>query len=217
MDREAVFRYVTDYSAQVNKAQRLPLFSKERRAAVKAANERLAGVNWILRELAPDLPLIRADGLGDHVAAWPQIGRALGLINNWREMDAYQEANGPGLPLKLLDPVVSAVALPLWEAGKLRQAVSDAATSLNRFAQDRIGRHDISDKDLMGQVFSDKEPKEGKARLRCPGNPKSEAVRSRQEGARAFAIGTFQAIRNPGPPPNRRLEPRHGVLPSDCP
>ena len=27
--------------------------------------------------------------------------------------------------------------------------------------------------------------------------PESETVRSQQEGARAFAIGTFQAIRNP--------------------
>lgn len=73
----------------------------------------------------------------------------------------------------------------------------DAATSLNKFAQDRIGRHDISDKNLMGEAFSDKNPEEGKARLRCPGNHASEAVRSQQEGARSFAIGTFQAIRNP--------------------
>jgi hypothetical protein len=196
MDREAAFRYITDYWALVDKAHKLPLFSRERRAAVKAANG-LAGVNRILRELAPDLPVISAHGIGDHVGAWPHIRRALDLITAGQEMDAYGQAAGPGLPLRLLDPVVSKVALPLWEARMYRQAVSDAATSLNRFAQDRIGRHDISDKDLMGQVFSDKEPEEGKARLLCPGNPASETVRSQQEGARAFAIGTFQAIRNP--------------------
>ena len=49
----------------------------------------------------------------------------------------------------------------------------------------------------MAQAFSDKPPEEGKARLRCPGNPDSETVKSQQEGARAFAIGTFQVIRNP--------------------
>lgn len=49
----------------------------------------------------------------------------------------------------------------------------------------------------MGQAFGDKEPEEGKARLRYPGNPASETVKSQQEGARAFAVGTFQAIRNP--------------------
>jgi Protein of unknown function (Hypoth_ymh) len=49
----------------------------------------------------------------------------------------------------------------------------------------------------MGQAFSDKDPEPGKSRLRCPGNPASETVRSLQEGARAFAVGTFQAVRNP--------------------
>ena len=78
-------------------------------------------------------------------------------------------------------------------AEKYRQAVNDAATSVNSFAQNQLGRHDISDKDLMGQAFSDKEPEPGKARLRCAGSPASETARSMQEGARAFAIGTFQA------------------------
>lgn len=49
----------------------------------------------------------------------------------------------------------------------------------------------------MAQAFSEKDPEEGKARLRCTGNLESETVRSQMEGARAFAIGTFQAIRNP--------------------
>lgn len=108
-----------------------------------------------------------------------------------------ERAGEPILPLRMLDPVVSEAALSLWVPGKYRQAVNDAATSLNSFAQARIGRHDISDKDLMAQAFCDKDPERGKARLRCPGNPQSETVRSQQEGARAFAIGTFQAIRNP--------------------
>ena len=49
----------------------------------------------------------------------------------------------------------------------------------------------------MGQAFSDKDPEPGKSRLRCPVSPASETVKSQQEGARAFAIGTFQAVRNP--------------------
>jgi hypothetical protein len=54
--------------------------------------------------------------------------------------------------MSALDPVVSEAALPLWLAGKYRQAVNDAATSLNSFAQARIGRHDISDKDLTSAI-----------------------------------------------------------------
>ncbi len=41
-------------------------------------------------------------------------------------------------------------------AGK---AVSDAATSLNSFTQNRLGRHDISDEDLMGEAFTDRDPR----------------------------------------------------------
>ncbi len=58
----------------------------------------------------------------------------------------------------MLDTVVAEVAIPLWEAEKYRQAVNFAATSVSSFAQNQLGRHDISDKDPMGQAFSDKEP-----------------------------------------------------------
>jgi uncharacterized protein (TIGR02391 family) len=198
MDREAAFRCLTDYWTLVTSAQKLPVFSKERRGALRAASGQLLVVNPVLREIAPDLPRITAHGLGDHVSALPRISRALDLINKWRAMEACEQASGvPALPLNMLDPVISTAAAPLWKAGKYRQAVSDAATNLNSFAQEVIGRHDISDKDLMAQAFSDKDPELGKARLRCPGNQESETVRSQQEGARAFAIGTFQAIRNP--------------------
>ncbi len=93
--------------------------------------------------------------------------------------------------------MVSQVSFPLWGVGKYRQAVNDAATSLNSFAQSRIARYDISDKDLMAQAFSEKAPEPGKPRLRCPGDPGTETIKSLQDGARAFAVGTFQAIRNP--------------------
>jgi hypothetical protein len=61
--------------------------------------------------------------------------------------------------------------------------VNDAATSLNKFAQEQVGRHDISDKALMGKVFSDKDPEQGKSRLRCPGDHASETVRSHRDTA----------------------------------
>jgi hypothetical protein len=81
-----------------------------------------------------------------------------------------QKAGEPVLPMSSPDPVVSEVALPLWLAGKYRQAVNDAAISLNISVQNRIGRYDISDKDLVAQAFSEKALEEGKSRLRCPGD-----------------------------------------------
>jgi hypothetical protein len=49
----------------------------------------------------------------------------------------------------------------------------------------------------MAEAFSDKDPERGKARLRCPGRRNSETVKSMQEGAKLFAMGTFHAVRNP--------------------
>jgi Protein of unknown function (Hypoth_ymh) len=198
MNRQEAFRHLSGYWAEVGRAEKQPPLSGDRRVVVKVVNENLPTINKVLRGLGPDMRLIRASKVSHHLAAWPLVARALEILRTWDEMAAARQAVGvPVLPMSLLDPVISEVALPLWEAEKYRQAVNDAATNLNSYAQTRIGRHDISDKDLMGQALSEKEPEAGKARLRCPGSPNSETVRSQQEGARAFAIGTFQAIRNP--------------------
>jgi uncharacterized protein (TIGR02391 family) len=85
----------------------------------------------------------------------------------------------------------------LWDKGNYRHAVADAATNISNFTQNRLGRHDISDRELMAQAFSDKPPEYGKPRLRCPGKRSSETSKSLQQGAALFAMGTFQAIRNP--------------------
>ena len=198
MNREEAFQQVTEYWTLVKKGEKQPPLSGDRRAVMRDVNRRLPTVNKILHGLAPDLQPIRASRVSEHLAAWPLVERVLRVFGSWEVMNSSQQLAGqPVLPMSALDPVISEAALPLWLAGKYRQAVNDAATSLNSFVQARIGRHDISDKDLMAQAFSDKGPEAGKSRLRCPGNPESETVRSQQEGARAFSIGTFQAIRNP--------------------
>ena len=78
MDPGDAFRWLTDYGALVQQAQKQPILSKERRATIKALNERLPTVNLILQSLAPDIPLISAHYLSDHAAAWPNVRRALG-------------------------------------------------------------------------------------------------------------------------------------------
>ncbi|HEV2255844.1 MAG TPA: TIGR02391 family protein [Streptosporangiaceae bacterium] len=62
------------------------------------------------------------------------------------------------LPLEMLHPVVRQAARPQWKARRFRAAVSDASTAVNDFAQRRLGRHDISGKDLMAQAFSTVQP-----------------------------------------------------------
>jgi len=198
MNREEGFQEITEYWRLVRKAESHPPLSSDRRAVMRDVNRRLPTINKIMRALAPDLRPIEASRVSEHLAAARHVKRALGILGLWKAMTALQEKAGePVLPMSALDPVVSEGVSLLWLAGKYRQAVNDAATNLNVFAQDRIGRHDISDKDLMAQALSEKDPEEGKSRLRCPGNPETETVRSQMEGARMFAIGTFQAIRNP--------------------
>jgi hypothetical protein len=63
------------------------------------------------------------------------VDRAISLLNR-------QMAAPPALPTTLIDGVVLVAARELWEAGKYRQAVSDAATAVNKSAQEVLGRHD---------------------------------------------------------------------------
>ena len=79
----------------------------------------------------------------------------------------------------MLDSVIADAALPLWEVGKYRQAVNDAATSLNQFAQAQLGRRDISDRKLMAEALSDAPPKPGEPRLRCYPARRATRVRAR--------------------------------------
>jgi hypothetical protein len=198
MNREDAFRLLCDYWSQASGAQKLPRFAGQRGPALAELNKKLVTINSILHELAPDLSLISARSIAQHGETWPKISRALEIINVSRELDKHQWAGGgPAFPLRLLDPVISEVAVPLWEVNKFRQAVSDAATSLNRFAQDRLGHHDIYDSQLMNEAFSADPPKSGRPRLRCPGSHRLMTVRDQQNGARQLASGAFLAIRNP--------------------
>lgn len=198
MDRKAQVRLLADYRALIEKARQQPPLSGERSATMKLVNARLVRVNEILRTLGPDFSLISARSLAQHLAAAPRLARAQAIIDGHQIMSDHQRlGGGPALPLMVLDPMISHKITPLWDAEKYRQAVGDAATSVNHFTQNRLGRHDISDKDLMAQAFSDKPPEEGKPRLRCPGDHRSLAVRSMQQGALLMAQGCFQAIRNP--------------------
>jgi hypothetical protein len=198
MARDKARKVLADYWQAVIDAGSTRWLSAQRSDAVEALNGKLPAVNHILRDLAPDHPLISASNLGQHRSARAILDKGEAILSAWEVLDQARIDESPALPLLMLDSVIADAALPLWTVGKYRQAVNDAATNLNVFAQQQLGRRDISDKSLMAEAFSDKPPEAGKARLRCYrlGRP-MESVRSQQEGARAFAIGTFQAVRNP--------------------
>ena len=75
------FQYLTDRWALIDQGQEQGWLTKERRTTVKALNERLATANYILSGVAPDLALINAYSLADHVGSRSRIRRALNLLS----------------------------------------------------------------------------------------------------------------------------------------
>jgi len=101
------------------------------------------------------------------------------------------------VPADQFHPWVWQAALTLWDSKHYRQAVHAAATAITAHTQTKLGRTDVADDALMQEAFSPNPPQQGKPRLRCPGNPNDQTVKSRQRGALQYAIGCYFAIRNP--------------------
>lgn len=183
----------------IDQWQAAPRMTEQRRQILIRLNASVGAVNVALGELGPDLGQISQYCYGGpKPTVAPALTRALELMDQSGQFTAECSVAGiPALPMLFFHPLVAQAAQPLFEAEKYRQAVNDAATHVNDALQKRIGRHDISDSDLMGKAFSAEPPKEGMPRLRCPGDPKSMSIKSQQEGAAPFAIGVFKAIRNP--------------------
>ena len=59
------------------------------------------------------------------------------------------------------------------------------------------GRNNASDTSLWQQAFAITDPQEGKPRLRWPGDPEDQDVKTMQAGLLSFAPGVNMVIRNP--------------------
>jgi hypothetical protein len=196
MDYVQAISVLNQHKQLVAEAGRTTVFTKDRKAAVDRLNEHSPAVNAILHQV--NLSGISGNTLTFHRQAERTIDCALNLLAERQSMAQAGERLGhPALPMGLLHPVVYIVARPLWDKGNYRHAVADAATNVSSFTQRRLKRYDVSDRALMAEAFSDKDPERGKSRLRCPGRRNSETVKSLQEGAKLFAMGTFHAVRNP--------------------
>lgn len=198
MDYKYATRVLTDYAAQIELGKSQPRLSKERKATTEALNRMAPLVNRILLDLRPDVTPVIAYYVNDHAEELPQVRRILALLQSWAAMVVFDADGTQRLPLPaFLSPGVRDAAGELWDRGQWRLAVGNAAGRVNEITQIRLGRHDVSDSTLMSEAFRPEPPEPGKSRLRCPGKQDSETVRSQQKGAQHFAMGTFQAIRNP--------------------
>lgn len=123
--------------------------------------------------------------------------QALGMLLRWAETEEHLTPDSPQLAADQLHPWVWDAAQTLWETKHYRAAVQAAATNVNAHVQSLVGRRDVSDSKLMAECFSDKDPEPGKPRLRWPGDPTDEGVKSMNTGIRSFGQGVFAAVRNP--------------------
>jgi len=196
MDYGQAISVLNEHKRLIAECGRTAWLTKDRKAAVDRLNEHGPAVNAILRQF--NLGGISGSTLGAHRQVEWTINRALKLLDAGQSMGQAAALLGhPALLMGVLHPVVYTVSRSLWDNGNYRHAVADAATNVSSFTQRRLKRYDISDRALMAEAFSDRDPERGKSRIRCPGKRNSETVKSMQEGAKLFAMGTFHAIRNP--------------------
>ncbi len=123
--------------------------------------------------------------------------RAREALLRKQELDENLGENAPEFSAAELHQWVWSGAQSLWQSGHYREAVEGTIKKLNAEAQNKVGRHDVSETDLFKQAFSLDAPKTGKARLRRMKDDGSHTYKSVQRGAMNFAEGVFAGIRNP--------------------
>lgn len=114
------------------------------------------------------------------------------------ELEANLGPSAPDLRVDRMHPWIWRAARSLWESGHYADAVETAAKKVNAELQNKLDRRNASDAGLCAEAFSLKPPTPTAARLRFPGDDRTdETWIARQEGALAMSRGAFMAIRNP--------------------
>ncbi|MEV8388698.1 MULTISPECIES: TIGR02391 family protein [unclassified Streptomyces] len=130
-------------------------------------------------------------------AARERAVRALALAESAEAYEAFLQPRSPVIGAENLHSWVWESARPLWAAEAHQEAVLAAARTVNARLQQKLGRHDVAESDLVLQSFDLKEPQSARPRIRMPGDDRSQpSWISAQEGAKFFGVGCFRAIRN---------------------
>ncbi len=143
-----------------------------------------------------ELDQYNPEGLGYWQLVRLAVAEALGHAKHADEFAMFLRPASPAIQADALHPWVWEPAAPLWAAEAHQDAVLAAARTVNRRLQQKLGRHDIGEKDLCMQSFDMKAPEEGKPRLRFEGDRSTPSWRARQDGAKYASAGVFLALRN---------------------
>jgi hypothetical protein len=124
---------------------------------------------------------------------------ALVELRRGADIDDILGTSGPSIQARQLHPWVWDAARPAWEAGQYEDAVDAAARNINSRMRAKSGRKDISERELVGELFSLSEPQPGKPRLRLdfPEHTADKTVRAIYGGLSEYGRGLYSAVRNP--------------------
>lgn len=111
--------------------------------------------------------------------------------------DGAEPPGLPGLRLDHLHPDILEPAKGRWQQGFYGDAVLRASERLIEVVRDRIGRPDLSGKDLWGVAFGVSQLPPGGQRLRWPGPDTDHSASSVRKGLIQLASGIQMAVRNP--------------------
>jgi hypothetical protein len=119
------------------------------------------------------------------------------ILGRLEAMALKAEAEAPTVHgVEHMHPLVWGAAARLWRNEHYREAVASAAETLMDHVQTRTGRHDVAATSFWQQIFSDAAPKPGEPRLRWPGDPANQSVKTMNTGLKFFAPGVQMTIRN---------------------
>ncbi len=208
IDAERATHFLDEFLAvarEANRIQNADFQNYYKSPAWMTCDENLTGRLPALRQIvAKVLPGAEAPSPdhGMYATVWREAERivveAVGALAHEVELHSILGPDGPVLAANALHHWVWESASSAWQAGLRRSAVQAAATRVDNETQFKLGRDDLTGKDLASQAWSSDPPKSGSPRLRPTGfgSPSSASFVSALEGARAFHIGAIQRIRN---------------------
>jgi Protein of unknown function (Hypoth_ymh) len=160
-------------------------------------NGNVPTVREIVKSLDPELvgDITEPDSMSGTSRARSAVEQALGILRDQDEWKANLAPDAPSLIADQFHPNIWNAASAIWDTGKYRVAVQQAAVSLSVHVAAKAGSS-LTDRALVTQVFSKDPPRQGQVRLHMPGDKASDTWRSRQEGLHLLAQGAFAGIRN---------------------
>lgn len=164
-------------------ADKIPMLLPTAREIVKHLDPALADEIRQPRELVEVRAMHRANQ------------QALGILRDQDELRVNLAPDAPSLIADQFHPRIWAAASALWDTGKYRVAVGQAAVALSAYIASKANSN-LTERELVNEVFAPSDPLEGKTRLHIPGDKATRSWRSRQDGLHHLAQGAFAGIRN---------------------